>query len=81
MPPCAQLRWPLAIGAAWLAIGVDVGDHEAHARAKSELLGVLFGGFVDPPARDGGEGCPDMGMWKALGVVASNELLYGHVRS
>ena len=49
-----------AIGAARLAVGVDVGDHEAHARAKSEVLGVLLGGFVDPPVRDGGQGCPDM---------------------
>ena len=41
-----------AIGAAWLAIGVDVGDPEAHARAKSEVFGVLFGWRIDPPVRD-----------------------------
>ena len=46
-----------AIGAARLAIGVDVRNPEAHARAESEVLGVLLGGFVDPPVRDGGEGC------------------------
>ena len=62
-------------------MGVGIGDSEAHAHAKSEVIGVLLGGIVNPPVRDGGEGCPDMGVWKALGVVASNELLYGHVRS
>ena len=69
-----------AIGNERLAIGVGVSNPEAHARAESEVLGVLLGGFVDPPVRDGGEGCPDMGVWKALGVVASNKLLHGHVR-
>ena len=80
MHRCEQLRRLLAIGAARLAISVDVGNPEAHARAESEVLGVLRGEFVDPPVRDGWEGCPDMGVWKALGVVASNELLHGHVR-
>ena len=69
-----------AIGTARLAIGVAVGNPEAHAREESEVLGVLLGGCVDPPVRDGGEGCPDVGVWEALGVVASNELLHGHVR-
>ena len=69
-----------AVGAARLAVGVDVGDAEAHARAESELLSVLLRGLVDPPMRDGGEGGADVGVWKALGVVVADELLHGHVR-
>ena len=69
-----------AIDAARLAVGVDVGNAEAHTRAESEVLGVLFGGLVDPSVRDGGGGCADVGVWKALGVVAANELLHGQVR-
>ena len=80
MPRCEQLRRLLAIGAARLAISVDVGNPEAHARAESEVLGVLFGGFIDPSVRDGGERFADVDVEKALGVVISNELLHGHVR-
>ena len=69
-----------AIGAARLAIGVDVSEPKAHTRATSEVLGVLLGGFIDPLVRDSGEYSPHMGVWKALGVVASNELLHSHVR-
>ena len=70
-----------AISAARLvAVGVDVGDAEAHARAESELLGMLLRGVVDSSVRDGGEGGADVGVWKALGVVVADELLHGHVR-
>ena len=43
-----------AIGATRLAVGVDVGNAEAHTRAESEVLGMLLGGVVDPSVRDGG---------------------------
>ena len=69
-----------AVGAAWLAVGVDVGNAEAHARAEPELLSVLLRGLLDPPMRDRGDGGADVGVWGALGVVVTDELLHGHVR-
>ena len=68
------------VGAARLAVGVDVGNAESYARAEPELLSVLFRGLLDPPMRDGGEGGADVGVWEALGVVVTDELLHGHVR-
>ena len=70
-----------AVGAAWLAIGAGAGNAEAHARAEPELASVLLRGLLDPAMRDGGEGGADVGVRKALGVVATDELLHGHVRS
>ena len=58
-----------AVGAAWLAVGVDVGDAKTYARAEPELLSVLLRGLLDPSMRDGGEGGADVGVRKALGVV------------
>ena len=79
---CAAVRTvAAAVGAAWLAVGVDAGNAEAHARAEPELLSVLLCGLFDPPMRDGGESGADVGVRKALGVVVTDELLHGHVRS
>ena len=78
---CAAVRAvPAAVGAAWLAVGVDVGNAEPYARAEPEVLCVLLRGLLDPSVRDGGEGGADVGVWEALGVVVTDELLHGHVR-
>ena len=69
-----------AVGAAWLAVGVDVGNAESYARAEPEVLCVLLRGLLNPSVRDGGEGGADVGVWEALGVVVTDELLHGHVR-
>ena len=69
------------VGAARLALGVDVGNAESYARAEPELFSKLFRGLLDPPMRDGGEDGADVGVWEALEVVVTDELLHGHVRS
>ena len=44
------------------------------------MLCVLLRGLFYPSVRDGGEGGADVGVWEALGVVVTDELLHGHVR-